>query len=49
MVKEGKVNVGFILGLGSGCAREHPVNFLAFYSIIAYFLLKPGAANPGWS
>ncbi|KAK2846683.1 hypothetical protein Q5P01_009682 [Channa striata] len=47
--EERKVNAGFILGVEPGCAREHPVHCLAFYSFIAYFTVKPGAANPSWA
>ena len=46
--RERAVNAGFILGLEPGCAREHPVHRLAFYSFIAYFTVKPGAANLSW-
>ncbi|KAK2912948.1 hypothetical protein Q8A73_007061 [Channa argus] len=43
--EERKVNAGFILGLEPGCAREHPVHCLAFYSSIACFTVKPGVQS----
>lgn len=46
---DGEVNARFIFRLGLGCGRRHPVNFLSFCSIIAYFIVNPAAANLGCS
>lgn len=41
--------LGLSVVLEPGCAREHPVHCLAFYSFIAYFTVKPGTANLSWA